>query len=120
MIKIKVAGLDELIEEIRRLQRPEAAYDDLDRALGRAFDRTQDQVHVEERGLKEGGWTETGHGPSHWAGTIHYGGEGDPGRAAHYELERGGEHDFLRGLDGPEIQEAFESAIDRWVRGQIG
>lgn len=83
----------------------------LDAALRRAFNQTQLDVHVVLGNLRRSGHMESGVRGQTWIGDITYGNATVD--YALLELERGGEHDFLRHvyLYEPDIAHALLSWI---------
>lgn len=113
-LKITSTGLDKIIRDLHDFQTVgiARAQDALDGALAEAFDLSQGLAHLSRdkrhRGaLKASGDYSSDHGPSHWVGTIAY-----SDRAAHWEIERGGEHAAFIDSLATMTEESFERAMD--------
>lgn len=90
------------LAEMQRLSKPpQAVIAELEHALAKTFEQTQEDVHVITGSLRGSGKTESDFQDSVWSGEISYGGASpgfpkDPVVYAGYERARGDDHDFLR------------------------
>jgi hypothetical protein len=105
-------------KELDRLEdAPNRAKLYLDSVLSRGFNLTQGAVHVITASLKTSGVKDSKMRKDVWIGTIRYGGKSlgvnNPVNYAIYELERDGDHDFMKPLDtlGPLYVKAILKAL---------
>lgn len=104
MIRFEVYGIDEMIGYIAAVTHVGyRTVGRLEATLHRAFEDTQERVHVVTGSLRGSGKTSSEFDGAGWAGVIEYGGSSsgfvnDPVEYAQYEMARGGDHDFFAGL----------------------
>ena len=122
-------GLDEIIEELGRLERIYEVTGALDIVLERAYFDTQARVprpgsphvltYVPTGSLANSGSTDRNFDGSTWTGEISYGGPSAPNDVdyALYEMARGGVHDFFAGL--PAFDQQYLDAILDFYRGRV-
>ena len=111
----------ELERELSRIESMPNAK--MNKALDAAFEfgyaAVKADVHVQTSSLKNSGKKSTKHGASKWEGKFSFGGPStgvnNPVDYAIYELERGGEHDFMKStpLMRPTFVTAIKTVLDR-------
>ena len=123
-------GLDDIIEELERLEKPYVITGELEGVLALAFADTQARVaspahphvptYMPTGSLANSGHTQSDFDGSTWVGTITYGGPSAPNDVdyAIYEMARGGVHDFFGGL--PAFDQLYVEAILAFYRGGPG
>jgi hypothetical protein len=85
----------------------------LDTAFELGYETVKADVHVQTSSLKNSGKKSTKHGRSKWEGKFSFGGPStgvnNPVDYAIYELDRGGDHDFMKTT--PQMRATFVTAI---------
>lgn len=133
MAKVRITvfekGLDDMIDAMDRVSHPSfTATIGLERVLGEAYAHTQTQTHILTGRLKASGRTESDFDGRVWTGEIKYGGADyvvpgiwpDGGTTAYYgiyEKARGGQHDFMTGLEI--YADKFGDAMTEWFKANI-
>lgn len=80
--------------------------------LNQAYYGVREQIHEHTGVLKATFDQDTQRRGGHWEGQLHTGDNPDAARAAHFEKERGGDHDFTRSLsDDTYFGERFENKL---------
>lgn len=116
-VHFRVFGLQRMIRDIEQIgDRPRyRVIYGLESTLRAAFQDTQQRVHIITGSLRLSGRSESDFDGVNWMGEIVYGGPSagpnDPVTYAIYEMARGGDHDFMRGM--PNFFEGFETAMMR-------
>lgn len=110
-------SLDGIINALEAVGKPTPSFGvtvGLEAALEAAFMETQAVVHVITGSLKLSGRTSSDYDGHTWTGEIIYGGPSsgpnNPVDYAIYEMQRGGDHDFMAGI--PLYESNFSEAID--------
>ena len=123
-------GLDDIIDELERLEKPYVITGALEGVLALAYADTQARVprpgaphvltYVPTGSLANSGSTSSDFDGSTWTGEITYGGPSAPNDVdyAIYEMARGGVHDFFAGL--PAFDEMYVDTILAFYQGGPG
>lgn len=105
MASLVTTGIPEWIAWVEQVAQPQPdVIAELELALHQAFEFTQSQVHVITGSLRGSGRPESDYVDSVWIGSVTYGGDSpgfpnDPVEYATYEMARGGDHNFMGGLE---------------------
>lgn len=106
---LDLSSLKKVLRELENMPTPEVQ-SELGRVLGRAFEQTQEQVHVDTGMLRASGNQASSEYDGEWRGRISY------GKGVHYagwEFSRDG-HDPFDGLNTYEAE--FEQALEAAFR----
>jgi hypothetical protein len=124
-IYINVVGLDGMIDAMDRVANPSfMATQHLEEVLDMAYAHTQMQTDIITGRLKASGRTSSDFNGKKWTGKLEYGGAdyippgySTPAYYGIYEKARGGQHDFMAGLEV--YADKFGDAMTKWFKENI-